>query len=292
MSTAPAGQPGPVNGQEPAKTAPHNGYNPIEASRPHPARRYDALLGGKDNFAADRESADRLAEAFPSIRMAAIENRRFLRRVTSFLAAEAGIRQFLDIGTGIPTIRNVHEIAQAVASQARVVYVDNDPLVIAHARALMNSTPDGATASMQADLRDPDTILSHPVLRAALDFHKPIGLLLIAVLHFLDDPDEPHASLARLVEALPSGSYLAVSHATFDPLRPDVVEKLTALADPSAGQGTFRARTRDEVARFLDGLKLVDPGLVSIVDWRPEHEPKPTTAAQDIAMYGAVACLP
>jgi len=266
MNTASTGQPGPVNSEEPPKTPPHDGYNTTDMSRPHSARRYDALLGGRDNFAADRESAARLAEALPSIRAAAIENRRFLRRVVSFLAAEAGIRQFLDIGTGIPTSPNVHEIAQAVASHARVVYVDNDPLVIAHARALTTSTPNGTTASVQADLRSPDTILSHPELRTALDFYKPIGLLLIAVLHFLDDTDDPYTSLARLIEALPSGSYLALSHATFDPLPPDVVEKLTALADPSAVYGTFRARTRDEVARFLDGLKLVDPGLVSIVD--------------------------
>jgi len=288
-TTGPGSQ---ANGEEPGVTVPGSGYRPLDTGRPHPARRYDAWLGGKDNFAADRESADQIAQAFPTIRTAALENRRFLHRAVSFLAAEARIRQFLDIGTGIPTSPNVHEIVQAIAAESRVVYVDNDPLVVVHARARMVSSPGGATAYVQADLREPEAILADPALIGTLDLSQPVGLLLVAVLHFLDDEDAPYRAVARLVEALPSGSYLAMSHATLDPLPADTVERLATLAIPGAGHGTFRPRTRDEVARFLDGLKLVDPGLVPIVDWRPEQEPKPLAAEAQTGMYGAVARLP
>jgi S-adenosyl methyltransferase len=265
---------------------------PLDTTRPHPARRYDALLGGKDNFAADRASAERIAAAFPTIHTAAIENRRYLQRVVSYLAEELGIAQFLDIGTGIPAAPNVHQLAQAAIPAARIVYVDNDPLVMAHARALLTSHPAGTVAYVEADLRDPKRILTHPAVQANLDFSQPVALLLIAILHFLDEHDDPYRHVAELVQALPAGSVLALSHATFDPLTADVVERLTALSAPEAGHGPFRARTHDEVARFLHGLDLLDPGLVSIVDWHPARGPKPQASAADVTVYGAVARLP
>ncbi|GAA4462628.1 SAM-dependent methyltransferase [Phytohabitans houttuyneae] len=282
----------PAASTSPAAAVTGSGHQPIDTSRPHPARRYDYWLGGKDNVAADRESADQIAEAFPHIRTAAQENRRFMHRTVAYLAAHAGIHQYLDIGTGFPTSPNVHELAQATAPGSRVVYVDNDPVVVVHARALMTSTPEGATAYIHADLRQPNTILNDPALTATLDFTQPVALLLIAVLHFLDNASNPYAAVARLLDALPSGSYLAVSHATFDPLPADTVERLTALSTPGAGHGTFRPRTRAEVNQFLHGLELVEPGLVPIVHWRPDSAPKPTASVQETAVYGAVARLP
>lgn len=264
----------------------------IDTSRPHPARRYNYWLGGKDHYAVDRESGDQIAEAFPTIRTAARENRRFLHRAVAYLAAEAGIRQFLDIGTGFPVSPNVHELAQVIEPTARVVYVDNDPLVVVHARALMVSEPEGEVDYIQADLRDPDTILADPALKGTLDLTQPVALLLVAVLHFLDDHDDPYGVVARLVEALPPGSFVALSHFSFDPLPADTVERLTALTAPGAGHGTFRPRTRDEISRFLYGLTVVDPGLVPITKWRPDRAPKPKASVEDTAVYGAVARLP
>jgi hypothetical protein len=263
----------------------------IDTTRPHSARRYDYWLGGKDNFAADRESADRIATAFPAIRTAVIENRRYLQRVVAHLA-KAGIRQFLDIGTGIPTRPNVHEVAQRIAPASRIVYVDNDPLIMVHARALMSSEREGATAYVQADLRDPDAILADPGLRDTLDLREPVGLLLIAILHFLEDADDPYALVARLIAALPPGSFVALSHVTFDPLPAPTVSHLQALTASGRADGPFRARTRDEVARFVDGLTLAEPGLVSIVDWHPQEEPGPSASAADTAVYGVVAQQP
>ncbi|MEV6925566.1 SAM-dependent methyltransferase [Dactylosporangium sp. NPDC051485] len=264
----------------------------IDTSVPHPARRYDFLLGGKDNFAPDRESARQLIAAFPAVRTAALENRRFLGRVVEYLTAEAGVRQFLDIGTGIPTSPNVHEIAQAIAPDARVVYVDNDPMVMVHARALLTGNTPDSTAYIEADIRNPDTILDSPELHQTLDFTKPIALLLIAVLHFLEDSDQPYKAVSQLLDALPPGSYVALSHVTFDALPDEVRHSLTALADPAAGHGPFRARTRGEVAQFFNGVDLLEPGLVSIVEWLPEREPRPQTSCAAEAMaYGAVGRL-
>lgn len=271
---------------------PSGGYLPIDISRPHPARRYDYWLGGKDHFAADRASGDRIAAAFPAIRTAALENRRFLRRVVGHLTAEAGIRQFLDIGAGLPCAPNVHELAQSIAPAARVVYVDNDPMVVTHARALMTSAPQGATAHLQADLRSPERILADPAFTATCDLTRPVGLLIVAVAHFLYDTDLPYDAIARLVQALPSGSYLAMSHATFDPLPAETRQHLARLAEPEAGNGAFRPRSRDEVARFFDGLELLDPGLVSIVDWAPHRPPAPQASAQEAAAYAAVGRRP
>src|SRR4029453_885555 len=181
---------GGVSSQEspdPAASGPaRTGYAQIDTSVPHPARRYNYLLGGKDNFAADRAAGDELARMFPTVRIAAVENRRFLQRATRFLTEEAGIRQFLDIGTGLPTADNTHEVAQRIAPDSRVVYVDNDPMVMAHARALLTSTPQGRTTYIEADLRSPEAILADPELRETLDLGEPVALMLVAVLHFID----------------------------------------------------------------------------------------------------------
>ncbi len=192
----------------------------IDMTRPHPARRYDYWLGGKDNFQADRDAAEAIAAVFPSIRTAARENRAFMQRAVRFLAAEAGIRQFLDIGTGLPTANNVHDVAQGIAPESRIVYVDNDPLVLTHARALLTSSDEGATAYIDADVRNPEKILSDPAVQNTLDLSQPVALLLVAILHFIEDDDDPYGIVKRLFSALPAGSYLVLSHATFDPLDP------------------------------------------------------------------------
>ncbi|MEV4517893.1 SAM-dependent methyltransferase [Dactylosporangium sp. NPDC049525] len=263
----------------------------VDTSRPHPARRYDYLLGGKDHFAADRASADELARTFPHIRAAARENRKFLIRAVRCLA-RAGIRQFLDIGTGYPTVPNVHEAARAIAPDSRVLYVDNDPVVVAHARVLLTSPQPDTVGYLQAELRDPTTILDSPQAHATLNLRQPIGLLLVAVLHFLDDTDHPYQAVNTLIERLPPGSFLALSHVTFDPLPDNTTRNLTALAQPAAGHGTFRARTREEIAQFLSGLDLIEPGLVSVVDWHPDEDPKPEAPAEHAAFDVAVARLP
>ncbi|WP_203861445.1 SAM-dependent methyltransferase [Plantactinospora mayteni] len=269
----------------------HQERPPVDTSRPNPARRYDYWLGGKDNVAADRQSADQIAQVFPQIRTAVRENRRFLHRVVGFLTAEAGIHQFLDIGTGLPASPNVHQVAQNIAPAARIVYVDNDPMVVTHARARTTSTPQGATAYAHADLRSPQTILTDPAIHATLDLTRPVGLLLVAVLHFLDDHDNPHEAVTQLIEALPPGSYLAISHASLDRLPVHTAGQLAALTATGA-HGSFHPRTRDEITAFLHDLEPVDPGLVPITQWHPQRAPKPETSTEETAIYGAVARLP
>jgi S-adenosyl methyltransferase len=256
----------------------------IDTTVAHSARRYDYWLGGKDNFAADRESGDTIAAAFPTVRTAVIENRLFLRRAVAFLAEHAGIRQFLDIGTGIPTSPNVHEIAQRIAPESRVVYVDNDPIVLSHARALLVSSPEGATAYIDADLREPDKIINDAALRATLDLSKPAALMLGAILHFIPDQDDPYGIVSRLVDALPEGSYLVVSHATNDFLTPQEVAAIV-----SGRWGPFFARSEAEFARFVEGFELVPPGITSVAEWRAETESQPRPAASDAYTYCAVA---
>jgi S-adenosyl methyltransferase len=260
----------------------------FDTSVAHPARRYDYWLGGKDNYPADRESGDVIEAAFPTIRMTVVENRRFLVRAVRFLAGELGIRQFLDIGTGIPTHPNVHEVAQSIAPDSRIVYVDNDPIVLAHARALLRSGPEGATAYIDADLREPAKILQDPALPKTLDLSRPVALMLVAILHFIPDTDDPYGAVARLVGAMPPGSYLVVSHGTYDFMPPATAAKLTGMAKPPGG-AEYRARTKEEIARFFAGLKLVPPGIQPLAEWRAENEPRPRPHAADIAGYGAVA---
>jgi hypothetical protein len=257
----------------------------LDTSVPHPARRYNYWLGGKDNFAADRESGDAVVELFPSIRTAVIENRYFLRRAVDLLAGDLGIRQFLDIGTGLPTADNTHEVAQRAAPESSVVYVDNDPLVMVHARALLNAAPGaGPTNYIEADVRSPEHILREAA--KLLDFSRPIGLMLIAVLHFIADEEDPHGIVGRLVSALPSGSYLVLSHSTGDYLTAEAVQAFRAGAIP------VYLRTHDEIARFFDGLDVLDPGVVSISNWRAEQEQEPRPDESETATDCAVARIP
>ncbi|GAA0479804.1 SAM-dependent methyltransferase [Actinoplanes capillaceus] len=250
----------------------------------HPARRYNYWLGGKDNFQVDRDSGDSIAAAFPHIRTAARENRFFMQRAVEFLATEHGVRQFLDIGTGLPTSDNVHQIAQRIDPRSRVVYVDNDPLVISHARALLTSTEGGETAYIEADIHEPEAILNDPAARGPLDFNSPIALLLVAILHFIPDDDDPYGIVKRLVGALPPGSFLILSHATYDEFESTTISELNQVNARSPLP--FRPRTKTEVANFFDGLNLLDPGIVSVSDWRPINPRRPTPA--EAAGYGAI----
>jgi hypothetical protein len=234
----------------------------------HSARVYDYYLGGKDNFAADREVGDAIIAAIPSAPLQARDNRAFLGRAVHYLAREAGIRQFLDIGTGIPTAGNTHEVAQAVAPDSRIVYVDNDPIVLAHARALMTSHPAGATAFIQEDFREPDKILADPALHRTLDLDKPVALILVAILHFFTDDENPQGIVSSLVDALPSGSYLTITNLTADFMDPDQAAKATQAGQQ--GGITYVPRSQAEVAAFFGGLRLVDPGVVPMQAWRPD----------------------
>ena len=266
---------------------PGSGLPPeVDTTRPHTARMYDYFLGGKNHFAADRELADKVLATTPSARTAARENRAFLGRAVRFLAAEAGIRQFLDIGTGLPTTSSVHQVAQAIIPSARVVYTDNDPLVLAHARALLTSSPEGRTAYIQADLRQPESILASPVAREVLDFSQPVALMLAAILHFLPDSDNPGEVLATLLGALPAGSYLVASHTTAEH-DPEQWAPLQRAYESGGIPGQFR--DSGEFARLaFAGLELVPPGVVLVSEWRPDTTgPRPTPA--EVSVYGGVA---
>ena len=261
----------------------------INAAVPHPARIYDYFIGGQHHFPADRETAAQILQRSPAAGVAARENRSFLGRAVRYLTAEAGVRQFLDIGSGLPTTSNVHQVAQEIEPSARVVYADNDPLVLAHARDLLTSTPAGRTAYLHGDLRDPAAILSHPDTRALLDFGQPVALMLVAVLHFLPDEVRPAEIIATLTGALPPGSYLVASH-------------LTTEHDPaatSAGQQTMREagmtmQKRDSgvFARLaFSGLDLVPPGVVLASEWRPAG-PGPRPLPSQVNCYAGVARKP
>jgi hypothetical protein len=256
----------------------------INASVAHPARRYNYLLGGKDNFAADRESADELVRQFPTVRMAALANRGMLQRAVRFLAAERGIRQFLDIGTGLPTTENTHEVAQRVDPASRIVYVDNDPLVMTHARALLTSAKEGRTAYLEADLRDPEAILRDA--RETLDFTEPVALVLVAVLHFIPGDGVVLPLVRRLLEPLAPGSYLIATHATYDFAAPEQLEGY--MQRRAAGQLDLWARGRAEIEALFAGLKLEEPGIVPVSEWRPEPGAE-LPRAKDVAILGAVA---
>ena len=261
----------------------------IDMTKPHPARRYDYWLGGKDNFQADREAAEAIAAVFPHIRTAARENRAFMQRAVKYLAAEAGVRQFLDIGTGLPTANNVHDVAQGIAPESRIVYVDNDPLVLTHARALLTSSEQGATAYIDADVRNPEKILGDPAVRDTLDWSRPVALLLVAVLHFIEDHEDPYGIVKQLVGALPEGSYLVLSHATFDPLDPETIAKMNAVNENIKPR--FSPRTLAEVSRLFADLDVLEPGIVSVSDWRPEPGPGPRPTPAEATGYGAVAAI-
>jgi hypothetical protein len=282
-----AGSPDGPAAIPPARQDPRGLPPEINTGTAHSARVYDYWLGGKDNFAVDRALGDAIIAAVPTTRFAARANRAFLGRAVRYLAAEAGITQFLDIGTGIPTAGNTHAVAQAAAPQARVVYVDHDPIVLAHARALMTSDPAGATAFIKADLREPGKILADPELRGTLDLGKPVALMLIAVLHFLTEADDPRGLVAGLLNALPSGSYLTIAHLTAD-FNPE--EAAAALAASRQSSVTYVPRTAAEVAAFFAGLDLVDPGVVPLLTWRPDDGAPPDPLAA--RMYAAMGRKP
>ncbi|NUU20811.1 MAG: SAM-dependent methyltransferase [Streptomycetaceae bacterium] len=258
----------------------------IDTSTAHPARMYDYFLGGKNNFAADREAAERILAEAPEARFVTRASRDFLVRAVRHVTAERGIRQFLDIGTGIPAPGNIHETAQAIAPEARIAYVDNDPIVLAHARALIAGDPRGRTTIVQADLREPEKILAAPEVRDTLDFDQPVCLVLALVLHFIRDADDPVGILARLTAPMAPGSVLIVSHVSFR------TEELKAFAEGvyDRASAPLTLRTRDEIAALVEGFTPIEPGLVKVTQWRPEPgTPAPTPRElDDTTMYGVV----
>ncbi|WP_018653889.1 SAM-dependent methyltransferase [Actinomadura flavalba] len=262
----------------------------IDPTKAHPARRYNYWLGGKDNFRADRESAEQVATGFSTVRLAAVENRKFLRRAVTHLTAEAGVRQFLDIGTGLPSAGNVHEVAQAIAPQSRIVYVDNDPIVLVHARALLTSVPEGATAYLDADVRNPRSIIEHPDLLRTLDMTRPIALMLVATMHFVTNDQDPYGIVTTLREILPSGSHLVMTHATDEHL--DAAGRAEAHEANVRSGIPFQTRDRAEFARFFDGLELLPPGIVNVIDWRPDEPAEDRPDERDVSMWCGVARVP
>ncbi|MEV6057984.1 SAM-dependent methyltransferase [Streptomyces sp. NPDC052107] len=249
----------------------------IDTSRPHSARMYDYYLGGKDHFEVDKQAAETVAAVYPGIFVCARENRSFMHRATRVLAREHGIRQWLDIGTGIPTEPNLHQVAQSVVPDARVVYADNDPLVLKYAERLMRSTSQGRTAYIEADVKDPTFLLNAPILSEVLNLNEPVALSLNALMHFITDQQDPYAIVSRLLDALPSGSALALSHCTPD-FDPSTWQKVT---DVYINAGTpVQFRSRADVARFFDGLELLEPGITMGHRWRPEPLSEDGAAAE------------
>jgi hypothetical protein len=265
-------------------------YEPprIDTSKAHSARVYDYILGGKDNYLPDREAAEQLMKVSPAVQISVRQNRQFLHRVARYLAAEAGIPQFLDIGTGIPTSPNLHEVAQQVNSAARVVYLDNDPIVLAHAQARLTSSPEGRVTYLHADMRDVQAVLTAPELTATLDLSRPAALLMLSTLHLITDPDEARELLRGYVAALAPGSFLALSVSSNDPI-PESGEKVQSSLRASGI--AVLPRTHAEVTALFDGLELVDPGVVQVNQWRPEAD-DPNAKLSQIGMYCGVARKP
>ncbi|EFL25211.1 conserved hypothetical protein [Streptomyces himastatinicus ATCC 53653] len=262
----------------------------IDTSKPHSARMYDYFLGGKTHYAADTEAARQVEAVWPDVKPWTRANRSFMHRATHWLAAEAGIRQFLDIGTGIPTEPNLHQIAQKAAPDARVLYVDNDPIVLAYAQALLLSTAEGRTAYMHADITDPGAILAAEELHDTLDLTQPVALSLNAVMHFIANEQKPYDIVRQLVEALAPGSYLVLSHGGLDP-RGEISDAVTRLYRASGIH--VQGRTQEEVLPFFDGLELVEPGVVMPHRWRPENDRARASAeALDLWIFAGVARKP
>ncbi|MBP2707517.1 SAM-dependent methyltransferase [Microbispora sp. RL4-1S] len=262
----------------------------VDPSTPSVARIYDYYLGGKDNFASDRQAAEKIISLAPNIRDIARINRAFLGRVVRTLA-ESGIRQFLDIGTGLPTQENVHQVAQRVAPESRVVYVDNDPIVLVHARALLDENR--LTRVVSADLRDPRSILDHREVRAHLDFDQPLAVLLLAVLHFITDDAECHRIVGTLRDALPGGSHLVISHGTLGDLSEEEMRQAREVYTTTPAGGAT-PRSDAQIRSFFTGFELLEPGLVPLHEWRPDPwAPEPDPAVKDgIGAVGAVGRLP
>ncbi|MFC6879556.1 MULTISPECIES: SAM-dependent methyltransferase [Actinomadura] len=257
----------------------------LDTDVPHSARVYDYLLGGKDNFAADRAAAEEVVKIAPYMRTSTRANRDFMVRTARYLAAERGVRQFLDIGTGLPTSPNLHEAVQDVDPACRVVYVDNDPIVLTHARALLTSTPEGRSRYVHADLSEPETILASAELRETLDLERPVALCLIAVLHFISDVDVARSIVRRLMEPLAPGSFLAVSTITSDSAPKQVA---AAVSEYNSRGINSKARPKSEVVSFFDGFELVEPGVVPVHHWRPDDKARSIDDSQ-VSMYGGVA---
>ncbi|GAA3338120.1 SAM-dependent methyltransferase [Amorphoplanes nipponensis] len=256
----------------------------VDTGVPHSARIWNYWLGGKDNFAVDREAGEQIVALVPDLVTSARADRAFLRRAVEHLAGEAGVRQFLDIGTGLPTADNTHEVAQRTAPQSRVVYVDNDPLVLAHARALLTSAPEGATDYLDADLREPEKILE--VAAGTLDFTRPVAIILLGILNFVIDDGEARAVVRRLLDAVPSGSYLVISHPTTEVQGREMTEAVRLWN--STGGAEMRLRDRSGVASFFTGLDVVEPGIVSCSQWRPA----PGDTSVPVSHYGGVGRKP
>ncbi|WP_153811966.1 SAM-dependent methyltransferase [Streptomyces sp. SUK 48] len=255
----------------------------INTSQPHTARIWNYWLGGKDNYEVDRAAGDQIRRLHPGIGEYARADRLFLGRAVRHLVEEAGIRQFLDVGTGLPTADNTHEVAQRIAPESRIVYVDNDPLVLAHARALLTSTPEGRTDYLDEDLRNVDAILEHA--SKTLDFSEPVALILLGVVIFIGADDEAYGLVRALMDRLPAGSHLVLSHTVTHPSMPDVDEAVKFWNEH--GTPKLTQRTPDDVARFFEGLQLLEPGVVSCSRWRPEHDNG--AEPEEVAMFGGVA---
>jgi hypothetical protein len=254
---------------------------------PHSARVYDYLLGGKDNYLADRQAGEHLLQAYPNLVFTLRANRAFLGRAVRFLVGDAGLRQFLDVGTGIPAANNTHEVAQAVAADSRIVYVDNDPIVLAHAQALLKSTPEGACDYLDADMRDPDKILA--AAAKTLDFTRPVAVMLVGVMQFAGDLAEARQIIDRLMAAFPSGSYLTISHPASDIDAEQFGEATRRFNEAAPENERMTLRDHATVASLFSGLDLVPPGLVRIAEWRPESE---LQAASPGALWAGVARKP
>ncbi|MEU5342684.1 MULTISPECIES: SAM-dependent methyltransferase [unclassified Streptomyces] len=270
---------------------PENGWpaDRIDTENAHSARIYDYILGGKDYYPSDKEAGDAMSREWPALPIHMKANRDWMNRAVAWLAKEAGIRQFLDIGTGIPTSPNLHEIAQSVAPESRVVYVDNDPIVLTLSQGLLASTPEGRTAYIEADFQHPEAVLDSPEFRETLDLGKPVALTVIAIVHFVLDEDDAVGIVRRLLEPLPSGSYLAMSIGTAE-FAPEDVGRVAR--EYAARNMPMRLRTIDEADQFFEGLELVEPGIVQVHKWHPDAASGEGIRDEDIAMYGAVARKP
>jgi hypothetical protein len=275
-----------LGGSSPRREPPLPSRRDFDTTAAHPARVWDYWLGGKDNFAADREAGDRAMAAMPSVDTAARAGRAFLAAAVHYLAAGMGIRQFLDIGTGLPTASNTHEVAQKVGPESRIVYVDNDPIVLTHARALLTSDARGQTAYVDADLRDTGKILEEASY--VLDYSQPVAVMLLHVLHFIPDSDDPHGIVAKLMAAMPSGSYLVIAHTTADLGTPGLREAAERYNENSSV--TVTLRSKPEIARFFDGLELVEPGITPVGVWRPG--PMEDIPTQGLSTFTAVGRKP
>lgn len=259
----------------------------IDTSRPHPARMYDYYLGGRDNYEVDRDAAQRVIDLFPDIIPTTRSNRRFMQRAVRYLA-EQGIRQIIDVGTGIPTSPNTHEVAHSVSPDVRVAYVDNDPIVATHAGAHLLGT--GNTGFFLADLRDPASVFGHPTLGELIDFDQPVALMLVAVLHFVTDKEDPAGLAAAYRDALPPGSYLVLSHATSDFHVHDVgLDEAKDVYRDSRATATVTTRTHEEIQGYFGDMEMIDPGLVQLPLWHPDEPVPAPDVLRRIGMYGGIS---